>query len=171
MFAKFINKSSVALDDFYDFTFHVHGKAFKVHRIGFAGEFQKDKERDFFIILLTTSASSSVFANIFKAHAKEYKLEDVSVDVFDQIVKFVYTGIALITENNENELLAAAVKFDVKDLWKSINLHMNMRVNPIMAKEVETLKLDLDNAKYLYDKAIERNSIKDPACQLPSRYY
>lgn len=49
MFAKFINKSSVALDDFYDFTFHVHGKAFKVHRIGFAGEFQKDKERDFLL--------------------------------------------------------------------------------------------------------------------------
>lgn len=47
MFAKFISKSSVALDDFYDFTFHVHGKAFKVHRIGFAGELQKTKSEIF----------------------------------------------------------------------------------------------------------------------------
>lgn len=49
MFAMFISKSLVPLDEFCDFTFYVHGKAFKVHRIGFAGEFQWTKSENFFL--------------------------------------------------------------------------------------------------------------------------
>lgn len=116
-------------------------------------------------------ASSLTFANIFKTHPKEFTLDDLSIPVFEEIINFVYNGKADINEENEKELLAAALKYDIKSLVQSINLQRNMKANPLVSKELETLKLNLDKAKYLFDKAIERNSIKNPFSQLPNRYY
>lgn len=98
-------------------------------------------------------------------------MDDMSISVFEEIIKFIYNGNADINEKNENELLAAAVKYDIRSLVQSINLQRNIKANPLISKELETLKLNLDKAKYLFDKAIERNSIKNPFSQRPSRYY
>lgn len=125
----------------------------------------------FLTIISSISASSPVFANIFKAHDKEFTLDDMSTSVFEEIIKFIYTGKADINDKNENELLAVALKYDIKRLVQSINLQRNVKANPLISKELETLKLNLDKAKYLFDKAIERNSIKNPFSQQPSRYY
>jgi hypothetical protein len=76
-----------------------------------------------------------------------------------------------MNENNEDELMKAAIKFDIKFLIQNIQLRRNLRNNPLAVKELDNLQVKYDEAKYLYDKSKERLSIRNPFTYPPSRYY
>lgn len=105
------------------------------------------------------------------AHHKDYVIDGVTENVFTEVLKFIYTDVADITEQNENELLAAAKKFELKGLMQQVYMHQNLKNNPLQLKELDSLKLKFEEAKYLYDKAKERLSIKNPFNRAPCRYY
>lgn len=88
-----------------------------------------------------------------------------------EIVNFIYTDHVDINENNEHELLAAAHKFELKSLVQKVQLFRNSKSDPMVAKELEHLKLKYDEAKYLFEKAVERHSIRNPFNYVPNRYY
>lgn len=69
------------------------------------------------------------------------------------------------------ELLAVGKKFDLKGILHQVELYQNLKSDPLLKKELETLKMNFDQAKYLYDKAIDRMSIKNPFNRMPARYY
>lgn len=115
-------------------------------------------------------ARSQAFARILKANQKEATI-DVSTDIFEAIVKFMYSGEVEITERTERHLLAAAERFELKEIISAIQLQRNIRMEPIKAKELEELKQKYDEAKYLYTKAKDRYSIRNPFSQVANCYY
>ncbi|KAG5682628.1 hypothetical protein PVAND_011970 [Polypedilum vanderplanki] len=151
MFSSLFDKF-LPFEELRDFTFIVDGKPYKVHRVVFA-------------------ARSPAFARIFKANQKEYTIDDLSQDIFEEIVKFAYSENIEITDKNERPLLAAAERFEIREIINAINLHRNLKIDPIKKKELEAIKLKYDEISYLYKKTVERNSVKNPFSQLPSRFY
>lgn len=117
------------------------------------------------------SAQSEVFYNIFKTHEKEYLIDDLNEKVFGDVMKFIYTGQLDIDVNNEEELMRAANKFDIKNLIRNIQLRRNLRNNPLTVKELDNLQVKYEEAKYLYEKSKERLSTRNPFTDPPSRYY
>jgi hypothetical protein len=98
-------------------------------------------------------------------------IEDVNEEIFAEVIKYIYNDYAGINDQNEKEILAAARKFELKGLQQQVHLYQNIRQNPLQQKELENLRLKFDEAKYLYDKAKERLSIKNPFNHAPNRYY
>lgn len=117
------------------------------------------------------AARSAFFAKIFKIHPKEYLIEDVNENIFAEVIKFIYNDYADVNDQNEREVLAAAKKFELKGLQQQVHLYQNIKNSPMQRKELEHLRLKFDEAKYLYDKAKERLSIKNPFNHTPKRYY
>jgi hypothetical protein len=120
---------------------------------------------------LVILARSPAFARIFKANQKEFTLEDVSVETFEEIAKYAYSGKVEVDDKNERPLLAAGEKFEIRDIVNAVQLHRNLRMDPIKKKELEKLKLQYDEINYLYTKAVERNSVRNPFSQMPNRFY
>lgn len=162
------------LSEFVDFVFFVNGHAYKVHRVVFACKKNKIVFfclRTVFNAFFLASARSAFFARIFKSHPKEFTIDDVSENIFSEVVKFVYSDIVDVTETSEMELIAAGKKFELKGLTRQVHLYQNLKNNPLQVKEMEELRLKFEEAKYLHDKAKERLSIKNPFNRVPARYY
>lgn len=123
------------------------------------------------IIFKTFLARSAVFAQIFKAQPREATIDEISEATFEEIIKFVYTGEVNVTDNNERKLLAAGERFGLKEVIKAVQLHRNLRMEPLRAKELEILKHKHDEAKYIYQDTKDRYAIKNPFSELPSVYY
>ncbi|XP_070495549.1 protein maternal effect lethal 26-like [Chironomus tepperi] len=138
--------------DLCDFTFIVNGKAFRVHRIVFA-------------------AQSPIFAKIITNNQNEAVIEDIKEDIFEEVVKYMYSGNVHVTDKNERKLLIAGEKFELKELTAAVQLYRNCRMEPMKAKELEQLKIKFDEAKYLYKMTKDRYSTRNPFSQLPGRYY
>ena len=83
----------------------------------------------------------------------------------------MYTGDVHVTDKNERDLLAAAEKFEIKEIILAVQLHRNLRMDPLKARELDALKIKFDEAKYLYTRTKDRHSAKNPFSQTPSRYY
>jgi hypothetical protein len=122
-------------------------------------------------LLVSNSARSAFFAKLFKTHQTDFMIEDISEEIFAEVIKYIYNDHADITDQNEKEILAAAKKFELKGLQQQVHLYQNTRLNPLQQKDLENLRLKFDEAKYLYDKATERLSIKNPFNHAPNRYY
>lgn len=76
-----------------------------------------------------------------------------------------------MTDNNERDLLAAAQLFGLKEIITAVQLHRNLRMEPIKKKELETLKHKMDEAKYLFNQTRDRYAMKNPFSQTPNVYY
>lgn len=96
---------------------------------------------------------------------------DVSVEIFEEIVKYVYTGEVNVTDKNQRDLLAAGEKFALKEVVTAVHLFRNYKMEPIKQKELENLKLKYDEAKYLYESTRSRHAMKNPFSQPPNIYY
>lgn len=116
-------------------------------------------------------ARSAAFANIFKAHPREAMIDDVSEATFEEIIKYVYTGEVNVTDNNERKILAAGERFGLKEIISAVHLHRNLRMEPLRARELETLKHKHDEAKYIYHNTKDRYAIKNPFSEPPNVYY
>ena len=168
-FTSNFNKYS-DFNEFFDFVFYVNGNAFKVHQVVFAGEkkiiFRRNKSQSSLF-----SARSAFFAKLFKSNPKEFIIEDVNEYIFAEVIKYIYNDYADVNDNNERDLLIVAKKFELKGLQQQVHLYQNIKNSPMQKKELEHLRLKFDEAKYLYDKAKERLSIKNPFNHTPNRYY
>lgn len=98
-------------------------------------------------------------------------IEDVSAETFEEIVKYVYTGEVNVTDKNQRDILAAAEKFGLKEIVNVVQLHRNLKMDPLRAKEIENLKHKYDEAKYLFEKTKARYAMKNPFSQPPNIYY
>lgn len=117
------------------------------------------------------TARSAFFARIFRNHPKEFIIDDLDQNIFAEIIKFIYNDVVDVNEQNEIGLTVAAKRFELKGLLQHVHIYQNLKNNPLQVKELEKLKLKFDEAKYLYDKAKERLSIKNPFNRAPARYY
>lgn len=86
-------------------------------------------------------------------------------------MKFIYTGDVKVTDNNERKLLSAGERFALKEIISAVQLHRNLRMEPLRAKELEILKLKHDEAKYIYESTRHRYAVKNPFSQPPNIYY
>lgn len=98
-------------------------------------------------------------------------IDDVSVEIFEEIVKYMYTGSVNVTDKNQKDLLEAGEKFGLRDVKTAVQLHRNLKMEPLRAKELETLKHKFDEAKYIYENTRMRYAIKNPFSQPPNVYY
>lgn len=98
-------------------------------------------------------------------------IDEVTQATFEEILKYVYTGEVNVTDNNVKKLLAAAEKFRLKEIIAAVQLHYNIRMNPLKGKELESLKLKYNEAKYVYENTRDRYSVKNPFSQPPNVYY
>jgi hypothetical protein len=89
----------LTLDDFKDFTIKINTKVFKVHKFLFI-------------------ARSETFAELMKQNpaADELILEDIPVEIFEVILKFLYTDEAPKDPKNAREIFSAASKLKIKKL-------------------------------------------------------
>lgn len=161
-------------EDYRDFTFVVDGKAFKIHRIIFACEYKSSSNlinKKYLYCFNLIPARSNAFINIFKSHPKEAMIDDVSAEIFDTIVKYVYTGEVSVTDKNQADLLAAGEKFGLREVNTAVQLHRNLKMEPLRKKELENLKHKFDEAKYVYENTRSRYAIKNPFSQPPNVYY
>lgn len=95
----------------------------------------------------------------------------MSREIFEEIVKYVYTGEVSVTDKNQKELLEAGEKFGLREVMTAVQLHRNMKMEPLRAKELENLKHKFDEAKYVYENTRMRYAIKNPFSQPPNVYY
>lgn len=76
-----------------------------------------------------------------------------------------------VTDNNERKILAAGERFGLKEVINAVQLHRNLRMDPLKAKELENLKHKHNEAKYIYENTRDRYAIKNPFSQPPNIYY
>lgn len=76
-----------------------------------------------------------------------------------------------MTDNNDRKLLAAGERFRLKEVINAVQLHRNLRMNPLSARELETLKFKYDEAKYIYHSTRDRYAVKNPFSEPPNIYY
>jgi hypothetical protein len=116
-------------------------------------------------------AKSQKFVNIFKTNKNEATLDDFSEEIFEEIMHYMYTNKVNVTDKNERKLLETAQNYELKEVINAVNLHRNLRMDPLKRKELETLEQKYNEAKYSYYKTKDRNSIRNPFSQPPNRYY
>lgn len=92
-------------------------------------------------------------------------------DIFDEVVKYLYSGKVHVTDKNERNLLTAGERFELKEVIAAVQLFRNCRMEPMKAKELEQLKIKFDEAKYLYKMTKDRYSTRNPFSQMPTRFY
>lgn len=92
-------------------------------------------------------------------------------EIFKEVIKFIYTGQVDVADTDENELIKAATKYEIKPLVGHVQLRRNLRHSPLAVKELDNLKHKFDEASYLYEKSKERLSIRNPFNDSPNRYY
>lgn len=98
-------------------------------------------------------------------------IDDVSAEIFEEIVNYVYTGEVNVTDKNQRDLLAAGEKFGLKEVVTAVQLTRNLKMDPLRAKELESLKHKFDEAKLLYEKTRARYAMKNPFSTPPNIYY
>ena len=101
-----------------DVTFTVSGRQFPAHKVLLA-------------------ARSPVFAAMFRpgmreSHTNRVDVPDIDSDVFEELLHFIYTGETSSVDQMAQQLLAAADKYDVRDL-------------KLICEDVLTKQLTVDN--------------------------
>lgn len=109
-------------EEFKDFTIKIGESEFKIHKIVFA-------------------ARSETFAELLRKNPKmeNFELEDISIETFESIIKFIYTD-ELKEEENIEEIFAAAGKLKIKSLK---TLAGNFLISKIQNEESLPKLLDL----------------------------
>lgn len=154
-FLKDLNKF-FTVDDFKDFTIKVGSKDFKIHKLIFM-------------------ARSATFADMIKNNpdADELALTDVSVEVFESILEFVYTDKLPNNPGNAREIFAAARKLEmaslmellVNELEEEENLNFLFEIFNLGAKfERQELKLKAFEGikKQFPDAELKDGLLEDP---------
>lgn len=116
-------------------------------------------------------AQSPIFAQIIANNQHEAVIEDMSEDIFEEVMSYMYSGKVHVTDKNERNLLNAGERFVLKEVTAAVQLFRNCRMEPMKGKELEQLKIKFDEAKYLYKMTKDRYSTRNPFSQLPSRFY
>lgn len=83
----------------------------------------------------------------------------------------MYTGDVRVSDKNERDLLEAGERFELKDVILAVQLHRNLRMDPLKARELESLRIKFEEAKYIYTRTKDRHSAKNPFSERPNRYY
>lgn len=131
-------------EDFKDFTIKIENSEFKIHKILFV-------------------ARSETFAEMIKENpdADELILQDIPVEIFEEILKFLYTDETPKNPENAREIFSAAGKLKIKklkeisskilieelenenklsELWKIFNLGVKFEHEEMKLKAFEEIK-------------------------------
>ena len=122
-----------------DVTFKVGGQQFHAHKA----------------ILIARSAT---FANLFRPEFVEQRqlvdIVDIQVAVFEEIIKFIYTGRTDRVDEMADQLLAASVQYQLKQLKSMCQRVLASKLSVSNVAEMLVLA-DMHSADQLRDKAIE----------------
>jgi BTB/POZ domain len=103
-------------------------------------------------------AKSPVFATMFKSKMKEEQTNRIEIteeaDVFEELLRFIYTGNVENLDTNAEDLLAASDKYGIDQLKSLCELELVGQLNASNALQRLVLA-DLHRADHLQCKAIE----------------